>query len=385
MAAQVELSIQNHTYVKIDVSLECLEMPYESSGGCYFDEIYFFENYLESVPEYSYGTGVGFTIQGDEFAFVKQMKYALNQFKFKYAGSYLKYSATEDLYFQFDTRDAHYYGCSPFMGHDVNIRLVKVNGYYKIWFYPNTFDETVTNSTYPSTQSGWSEVSQSTVEVWQLENQTHCDIRWDINPPETPQMLTVAWDNDHPKLTWNSNTEPDMQSYKIWKYAEGSSMIVATVPHSNSNATHSWVDNSVSPAGKFDPVYTYSYKVKAVDNSNYESLYSNQVSISGTGAIWKKNSKEENNIDITTYALNSNYPNPFNPTTQIGFQIPKNSFVNLIVYNSVGQKVATLVNQNLSSGKYSVEFEAKHLPSGVYIYKIQAGEFSNAKKMILTK
>ena len=322
-------------------------MPYEPSGGCSFDEIYIFNNYLEDVPEYSYGTGVGFSIQGDEYSSVKQMKHALNKFTFKRAGSYLKYSATEDLYFQYDTRDAHYYGCTPEIGHDVNIRLVEKNCYYNIWFYPNTSDEAaISSSTYPSTQSGWSEVSQSTVEVWQLENQTHCDIRWDINQPEIPQMITVAWYNDHPKLIWNSNTEPDMQSYKIWKYAEGSSMIVATVTHGSSNTTHSWVDNSVSPAGKFDPVYTYSYKVKAVDNSNNESLYSNQVSISGTGGIWKKNSEEENKMDITSYALNSNYPNPFNPSTQISCQIPKDGFVNIVVYNSLGQKVAELVNEN---------------------------------------
>ncbi len=270
------------------------------------------------------------------------------------------------------------------MGHDVNIRIVEENGYYKVWFYENT-GAAVKTSTPPSTALGWSEVSQSTVEVWQLENQTHCDIQWDINPPETPQMLTIAWYNEHPKLIWNSNTEPDMQSYKIWKYVDGSSMVVATVPHSSSNATHSWVDNSVSPAGKFDPVYTYSYKVKVLDNSNSESLYSNQVSISGTGGIWKKNSEEDNEINITTYALNSNYPNPFNPSTQISYQIPKDGFVNIVIYNSLGQKIAELVNENKTTGKYSIEFNANDLPSGVYIYKLQSGEFCSNKKMVLAK
>jgi len=102
------------------------------------------------------------------------------------------------------------------------------------------------------------------------------------SPPSKPQNLTVAWYNNHPKITWDTNAEPDMKEYKIWKYAVGSAMVVATVTHSSSISTHTWTDNSVSPAGKFDPVYTYSYKVKAVDNSNLESLYSNQVSISGT-------------------------------------------------------------------------------------------------------
>jgi Secretion system C-terminal sorting domain len=88
---------------------------------------------------------------------------------------------------------------------------------------------------------------------------------------------------------------------------------------------------------------------------------------------------------IQDYALNSNYPNPFNPTTQISYQIPQNSFVNLIVYNSIGQRVAELVNQHQSSGRYSVQFNAANLPSGVYIYKLQTNNFSDVKKMLLTK
>ena len=204
-------------------------------------------------------------------------------------------------------------------------------------------------------------------------------------PPSAPQNLTIAWYNDHPKLTWDTNGEPDMQTYKIWKYAAGSSMIAATVTHNASNTTHSWIDNSVSKPEPWESQIEYSYKVKAIDNSNNESLYSNQVSILGSGGIWKKNGEEENNIDITTYELNSNYPNPFNPTTQISYQIPENSFVNLVVYNSLGQEVTTLVNQTQSVGKYTVQFNASNLSSGVYIYKLQAGEFSSTKKMLLMK
>lgn len=81
----------------------------------------------------------------------------------------------------------------------------------------------------------------------------------------------------------------------------------------------------------------------------------------------------------------SNYPNPFNPTTQISYQLPKDGFVNLVIYNSLGQEVAELVNQHHVSGKYSVQFNANNLPSGVYVYKLQVGEFSSVKKMLLTK
>jgi len=85
------------------------------------------------------------------------------------------------------------------------------------------------------------------------------------------------------------------------------------------------------------------------------------------------------------YFISANYPNPFNPSTTISYQIPENSFVNLVVYNSLGQKVEELVNQEQASGKYSVKFNAANLPSGVYIYKLQTDNFSDVKKMLLTK
>jgi hypothetical protein len=203
-------------------------------------------------------------------------------------------------------------------------------------------------------------------------------------PPAVPQNPSVAWHNDHPRITWDTNSEDDIAVYKVWKYAAGSSMIAATITHNPSNSTHSWVDYDVEPAGRFDPVITYSYKVKAIDAGTQESPYSSQVSINGTGGIWKE-SQEQDALEITTYALNSNYPNPFNPTTSITYQIPKDGFVNLTVYNSIGEGVKVLVNEYQSKSSYSVEFDASNLPSGIYFYKLQSNEFSQVKKMILAK
>ena len=87
----------------------------------------------------------------------------------------------------------------------------------------------------------------------------------------------------------------------------------------------------------------------------------------------------------TFNALSSNYPNPFNPTTQISYSIKENGFVRLKVYDLLGAEVATLVNETKESGYHSVEFNASELPSGVYIYTLQAGDFVSSKKMILMK
>ena len=87
----------------------------------------------------------------------------------------------------------------------------------------------------------------------------------------------------------------------------------------------------------------------------------------------------------TVFSLAQNYPNPFNPSTQIDFSIPQQSNVQLKVYNTLGQLVATLVNGNLSAGSHSVTFNAQNLASGLYIYRLSAGNFTSVKKMMMLK
>ena len=85
------------------------------------------------------------------------------------------------------------------------------------------------------------------------------------------------------------------------------------------------------------------------------------------------------------YSLEQNYPNPFNPTTNINFSISTSEFVTLKIYNALGQKVATVVNEFLNAGSYNVNFNAEYLASGMYIYKITTNSFVSTKKMLLLK
>ncbi len=85
------------------------------------------------------------------------------------------------------------------------------------------------------------------------------------------------------------------------------------------------------------------------------------------------------------YSLSQNYPNPFNPTTKIKFDIKKSGFVSLNVYDSRGSRVSELVNGKYGVGSYEVSFNASKLSSGIYFYKIQTGDFTSVKKMILVK
>ena len=85
------------------------------------------------------------------------------------------------------------------------------------------------------------------------------------------------------------------------------------------------------------------------------------------------------------FSLSQNYPNPFNPTTQITFTLPKASNVTLTIYNVLGQQIATLVNGKNEPGAHSVSWNALNVPSGVYFYRIVAGDFVQTKKMVVMK
>jgi hypothetical protein len=85
------------------------------------------------------------------------------------------------------------------------------------------------------------------------------------------------------------------------------------------------------------------------------------------------------------FALNQNYPNPFNPSTKISWQLPIGNLVKLKVYDILGREIVTLVNEYKPMGQYETEFNSANLPSGIYFYKLEAGQFTQVKKMILLK
>lgn len=85
------------------------------------------------------------------------------------------------------------------------------------------------------------------------------------------------------------------------------------------------------------------------------------------------------------FALEQNYPNPFNPSTKIYYTIGSNQFVQLKIYDLLGKEIATLVNEYRDAGSYNINFDASNLTSGIYLYKLQAGDFVQTKKMLLMK
>src|SRR5690606_11803704 len=120
------------------------------------------------------------------------------------------------------------------------------------------------------------------------------------------------------------------------------------------------------------------YKIAAV-NGTRESEFTDTKSV--CVGLYKENNGEVN----YSYQLNQNFPNPFNPVTEISFSLKDDSFVTLKIFDILGREVAVLVNENLAKGNHHLQFDGSNLESGIYFYEIKAKEFRDVKKFILLK
>jgi hypothetical protein len=123
---------------------------------------------------------------------------------------------------------------------------------------------------------------------------------------------------------------------------------------------------------------SYTYVVTALSRNNVESAPSNVFTVPSATSI-------ETSDIAEGYSLSQNFPNPFNPSTVISFQLPVDGDVNLAVYDALGREVAVLVDEPMSAGAHSVTFDASHLASGVYIYVLTSGEVRLTHTMTLVK
>jgi hypothetical protein len=104
-----------------------------------------------------------------------------------------------------------------------------------------------------------------------------------------------------------------------------------------------------------------------------------------TGSSGNVGIKDINQEQIASYYLLPNYPNPFNPSTKISWQVPVGSWQTIKIYDVLGKEIATLVDEYKPAGSYEVEWDASNYPSGVYFYQLKADSFIEIKKMILIK
>jgi len=174
-----------------------------------------------------------------------------------------------------------------------------------------------------------------------------------------------------PSLTWMSSSPALYYKVQVSSLMDFSVIV--------DSATLTTTQRTV-PAGKLNPSTTYFWRVSAtnsVGTGPWSEVWSFGTTTSGIKLI--SSEIPEKNF------LYNNYPNPFNPSTNIKYQISRSSFVSLKVFDLLGREVETLVSEKQSPGTYEVKFENNHLQSGIYFYKMQVGEFSKVMKMVLVK
>ena len=179
--------------------------------------------------------------------------------------------------------------------------------------------------------------------------------------------FTASTSEDAITLYWTTATENNNQGFEIErKSSNGNFSKIGYIPGfgtTTDSKTYSYTDKKIVTG-------TYTYRLKQIDfNGTYQ--YSDAINVK---------------MDVPMqYALEQNYPNPFNPNTTIKYSIPEDGFVNLEVFNLLGESVATIVNSTQKAGSYQVKFDASQLSSGIYIYKLKSGNFNSVKKMLLMK
>ncbi len=195
--------------------------------------------------------------------------------------------------------------------------------------------------------------------------------------PHAPVNTSALVAENSVDVSWEAPDDPDINYYIVYR-----------------SETEGFIANEETKVGTTTELYftdsnledgTYFYKVAAVDFSGNRGVLSTEVSGEVTAI-------GDEQVIPTEFALQQNYPNPFNPGTTISFALKQTGKVKLTVYNSIGQMVQTLINEEMNTGNYSVNFNAANLSSGVYFYRITVTDVSNnaivfeqMRKMILMK
>ena len=200
----------------------------------------------------------------------------------------------------------------------------------------------------------------------------------EVTIPLPVEMTTfnAASSESSVNLTWSTATELNNKGFEIERKTTGNWESIGFID-GNGNSTKTIKYNFTDDLSKSNYSGKVEYRIKQID---YDGAYTYSKTIEIT-------------VDFTVkeFSLSQNYPNPFNPTTTINYTVPKTSFVTLRVYNILGKEVTTLVNENEQAGKYSVQFNTqqttnnRQLSSGIYFYRMTAGDFVETKKLILLK
>ena len=229
------------------------------------------------------------------------------------------------------------------------------------------------------------------------------DTRKSVIPQLTMSLTDQRIPGDSIKATIRINIPATLPSgnYKLRVMAVEGVIEYSTPPGTNGERIFEHVFRKGIPdmngtllstsAGNYEYIYTYKKESEWQDTSIYtvafvqNDLGMKEVLNCASGRTIVTGLNNISSVIPNEFALHQNFPNPFNPTTTIGFTLPQNRVVRLVVFDVLGKEVATIVNQALNAGQYEIDFNGDMLSSGVYYYNLIAGNVSISRPMILMK
>jgi len=193
--------------------------------------------------------------------------------------------------------------------------------------------------------------------------------------PDMVTGLNASMINQTVSLSWNISYANDISHYNIYY-----SIHHDFVPSEENLLT---LEESVYYEHNIETFGEQYYIVSAVDINDNESQYSEMINVTFLELL--------NNVSLPVqYSLHQNFPNPFNPSTQIKYDLPEDEFVNITIYDIMCRRIRSLLNSKQSAGYHSISWDATNdigegVSAGMYIYMIHAGDFRSTKKMVLLK
>jgi hypothetical protein len=214
-------------------------------------------------------------------------------------------------------------------------------------------------------------------------------IYFEAGPPQAPQSVTISGAiGQHPTISWSANHEPDLSGYKVYRKVVPSESVYSLIATIASPTTTSYNDQGIIRASVGTSGPWAQYYVKAYDSG---SLLSGQSNMVYTGCENPPKLFLENRETPSLNMLHEAYPNPFNPATNVRYEIAGEAHVSLTIYNTLGQEVAVLVDRIQSAGEHEAQFDGAYLPSGVYIARLVVKDvlgnesYRKATKLLLAK
>ncbi|MFC2083538.1 T9SS type A sorting domain-containing protein [Bacteroidota bacterium] len=277
---------------------------------------------------------------------------------------------SSSVYFYLDWRDCEY--SDEYVENDSWLKYKVENTYITTYFDGdgsdfNDWTDTIYDGDHP------------VIKIWESKPKTQG--HQDVQVTKYFELITTLSidENDHPNIEWQPYHDTTITGYYLYRHVYGSSpdkIFVTDTIYVDDEFTYGF------------PIYDHvDYWVTAKISSTEESGSGDTVSTHGEYTPNKEAAKNENiSANKTTlFNLDENYPNPFNPTTNISYSIISKSNVKLRVFNSLGQEIEILVSEIQGEGYYTVPFDAGNLPSGIYFYQLITDYFTDVKKMVVAK